>query len=248
MHYICPSLRWMKWRWCRLGVYIWSLFLNASLLFPQCHGIHSKSHSYSACGFHTVDRFSALTGDYVDLSISFSHQGHLSTTDTEQINCWLKFNIHLECDWHAMKLWDFRLTDLAILLEFLLQSSKLGVPIKTTISANVLEEAINGTVTVRPLPLGRSLHDKVMSSLHCFEHFPHRLLAYQGEWWQVEKQGAHFYRISISDAQADAGIVVRVTSTAQSKFKASLKAMRFISLPWHSQTSAKSYLNFLKPG
>lgn len=73
--------------------------------------------------------------------------------------------------------------------------SKLGVPIKTTISANVLEEAINGTVTVRPLPLGRSLHDK------------------------VEKQGAHFYRISISDAQADAGIVVRVTSTAQSKFK-----------------------------
>ncbi|RYR26000.1 hypothetical protein Ahy_B02g060090 [Arachis hypogaea] len=29
---------------------------------------------------------------------------------------------------------------------------KLDVPIKTTISANVLEEALNGTVTVRPLP------------------------------------------------------------------------------------------------
>ncbi|MCO5559395.1 hypothetical protein L7F22_012994, partial [Adiantum nelumboides] len=38
--------------------------------------------------------------------------------------------------------------------------SKLGVPIKTTISAMVLEEAINGTVTVRPLPLGRSVHDR----------------------------------------------------------------------------------------
>lgn len=73
--------------------------------------------------------------------------------------------------------------------------SKLGVPIKTTISAMVLEEAINGTVTIRPLPLGRSVHDR------------------------VEKQGAHFYGVCISDAQAEAGIVVRVTSTAQSKFK-----------------------------
>ncbi|MCO5577727.1 hypothetical protein L7F22_031559 [Adiantum nelumboides] len=73
--------------------------------------------------------------------------------------------------------------------------SKLGVPIKTTISAMVLEEAINGTVTVRPLPLGRSVHDR------------------------VEKQQAHFYGVCISDTQAEAGIVVRVTSTAQSKFK-----------------------------
>lgn len=40
-------------------------------------------------------------------------------------------------------------------------SSKLGVPIKTTISATILEEALNGTVTIRPLPLGRPVHDKV---------------------------------------------------------------------------------------
>lgn len=39
--------------------------------------------------------------------------------------------------------------------------SKLGVPIKTTISANVLEEAMNGTVTVRPLPVGSSVSGKV---------------------------------------------------------------------------------------
>ncbi|KAG7032069.1 Chaperone protein dnaJ 15 [Cucurbita argyrosperma subsp. argyrosperma] len=73
--------------------------------------------------------------------------------------------------------------------------SKLGVPIKTTISANVLEEALNGTVTIRPLPLGTSVSGK------------------------VEKQCAHFFGVTINDQQAAAGIVVRVTSTAQSKFK-----------------------------
>ncbi|KAL9246184.1 hypothetical protein vseg_019751 [Gypsophila vaccaria] len=73
--------------------------------------------------------------------------------------------------------------------------SKLGVPIKTTISANVLEEALNGTVTVRPLPIGTSVSGK------------------------VDKQCAHFFGVTISDEQAEAGIVVRATSSAQSKFK-----------------------------
>ncbi|GMY18393.1 chaperone protein dnaJ 15 [Fagus crenata] len=73
--------------------------------------------------------------------------------------------------------------------------SKLGVPIKTTISANVLEEALNGTVTVRPLPIGTSVSGK------------------------VEKQCAHFFGVTINEQQAESGIVVRVTSTAQSKFK-----------------------------
>lgn len=73
--------------------------------------------------------------------------------------------------------------------------SKLGVPIKTTVSASVLEEALNGTVTVRPLPLGTSVSGK------------------------VEKQCAHFFGVTINEQQAEAGIVVRVTSTAQSKFK-----------------------------
>ncbi|KAK1412055.1 hypothetical protein QVD17_33011 [Tagetes erecta] len=73
--------------------------------------------------------------------------------------------------------------------------SKLGVPIKTTISANVLEEALNGTVTVRPLPIGSSVSGK------------------------VEKQCAHFFSVTISEEQAQSGVVVRVTSAAQSKFK-----------------------------
>ncbi|KAF6134965.1 hypothetical protein GIB67_037492 [Kingdonia uniflora] len=73
--------------------------------------------------------------------------------------------------------------------------SKLGVPIKTTISATVLEDALNGTVTVRPLPIGTSVSGK------------------------VDKQCAHFFGVTINEQQAQAGIVVRVTSTAQSKFK-----------------------------
>ncbi|CAA3019471.1 chaperone protein dnaJ 15 [Olea europaea var. sylvestris] len=73
--------------------------------------------------------------------------------------------------------------------------SKLGVPIKTTISANVLEDALNGTVTVRPLPIGTSVSGK------------------------VEKQCAHFFSVTINEEQAEEGIVVRVTSAAQSKFK-----------------------------
>ncbi|CAA7058197.1 unnamed protein product [Microthlaspi erraticum] len=73
--------------------------------------------------------------------------------------------------------------------------SKLGVPIKTTVSANVLEEAMNGTVTVRPLPIGASVSGK------------------------VDKQCAHFFGVTISEQQAEPGVVVRVTSTTQSKFK-----------------------------
>ncbi|KAK1425674.1 hypothetical protein QVD17_21029 [Tagetes erecta] len=73
--------------------------------------------------------------------------------------------------------------------------SKLGVPIKTTISVNVLEEALSGTVTVRPLPIGTSVSGK------------------------VDKQCAHFFSVTISEEQAQSGIVVRVTSAAQSKFK-----------------------------
>ncbi|KAK4760623.1 hypothetical protein SAY87_005516 [Trapa incisa] len=73
--------------------------------------------------------------------------------------------------------------------------SKLGVPIKTTISANVLEEAMNGTVTIRPLPIGTSVSGK------------------------VEKQCAHFFSVTINEQQAEAGIVIRVVSTSQSKFK-----------------------------
>eukprot|EP00246_Nothoceros_aenigmaticus_P017001 TRINITY_DN801_c0_g1_i1.p1 TRINITY_DN801_c0_g1~~TRINITY_DN801_c0_g1_i1.p1 ORF type:complete len:416 (+),score=110.93 TRINITY_DN801_c0_g1_i1:487-1734(+) len=73
--------------------------------------------------------------------------------------------------------------------------SKLGVPIKTTISATVLEDALKGTVTIKPLPLGRPHSDR------------------------VEKQGAHFFGVTISESQAEAGIVIRVVSPSQSKFK-----------------------------
>ncbi|CAN6477761.1 unnamed protein product [Victoria cruziana] len=73
--------------------------------------------------------------------------------------------------------------------------SKLGVPIKTAVSATVLEEALNGTITVRPLLLGQPLVKK------------------------VEKQCAHFYSVTITEAEAEAGFVCRVQSPDRSKFK-----------------------------
>lgn len=73
--------------------------------------------------------------------------------------------------------------------------SKLGVPIKTTVSATVLEEALNGSVTVRPLQLGLPLYRK------------------------VEKQCAHFYSVEITEREAEMGFVCRVHSTDKSKFK-----------------------------
>ncbi|CAI9092827.1 OLC1v1028167C1 [Oldenlandia corymbosa var. corymbosa] len=73
--------------------------------------------------------------------------------------------------------------------------SKLGVPIKTTVSAAVLEEALHGVVSIRPLPLGQSLSRK------------------------VEKQSAHFYSVTLTEKDAQAGFVCRVYSTDKSKFK-----------------------------
>lgn len=49
--------------------------------------------------------------------------------------------------------------------------SKLGVPIKTTVSATVLEEALNGMVAIRPLPLGQPITRKVRRYLSFFFFF-----------------------------------------------------------------------------
>ncbi|XP_078174733.1 ARG1-like 1 [Carex rostrata] len=73
--------------------------------------------------------------------------------------------------------------------------SKLGVPIKTTVSATVLEEALNGAVTVNELQLGQSLVRK------------------------VEKQTADFYSVQITEKEARLGLVCRVHSSNKSKFK-----------------------------
>ncbi|PWA85306.1 ARG1-like 1 [Artemisia annua] len=73
--------------------------------------------------------------------------------------------------------------------------SKLGVPIKTTVSATVLEEALNGTVTIQPIALGQPIVKK------------------------VEKQCAHFYSVTITEKEAQAGLVCRVQSSDKSKFK-----------------------------
>lgn len=51
------------------------------------------------------------------------------------------------------------------------QTSKLGVPIKTTVSAAVLEEALNGVVTVKPLLLGQSITRKVLCQYFFVRYF-----------------------------------------------------------------------------
>ncbi|CAK8537143.1 unnamed protein product [Lathyrus sativus] len=83
----------------------------------------------------------------------------------------------------------------AVNIMFAVLFSKLGVPIKTTVSVTVLEEALNGLVTIRPLPLGEFISKR------------------------VEKQCAHFYSVTITEEEARAGFVCRVQSSDKSKFK-----------------------------
>ncbi|XP_020587580.1 chaperone protein dnaJ 16-like [Phalaenopsis equestris] len=73
--------------------------------------------------------------------------------------------------------------------------SKLGVPIKTSVSATVLEEALNGSVTVQSLQFGKPLCRK------------------------VEKQSAQFYSVNINEKESQLGLVCRVHSRGSSKFK-----------------------------
>ncbi|CAM0952811.1 unnamed protein product [Alopecurus aequalis] len=75
--------------------------------------------------------------------------------------------------------------------------SKLGVPIKTTVSTTVLVEASNRLVgtKVEKLELGDCVKRK------------------------VEKQSANFYSVAITEEQAMMGLVCRVKSTHGSKFK-----------------------------
>ncbi|KAL9273037.1 Chaperone protein dnaJ 16-like protein [Drosera capensis] len=73
--------------------------------------------------------------------------------------------------------------------------SKLGVPIKTTVAATILEEALSGMIITHPLRLGEPLCKK------------------------VEKQCANFYSVIITEEEARGGLVCRVQSSDRSKFK-----------------------------
>ncbi|KAG2302542.1 hypothetical protein Bca52824_031193 [Brassica carinata] len=73
--------------------------------------------------------------------------------------------------------------------------NKLGVQIKTTVSANLLNEALNGVVTTLPLGVGQVVSRK------------------------VEKQSAHFYSVTLSEEESQAGLICKVQSSAKNKFK-----------------------------
>lgn len=94
------------------------------------------------------------------------------------------------------------------------------MPIKTTVSATVLEEALNGTVTIRPLELGQPLSRKVCTWIHCIPGHSefYANLSFQ-HFVQVEKQCAHFYSVTITEEEAQSGFVCRVLSADKSKFK-----------------------------
>ncbi|XP_028077611.1 chaperone protein dnaJ 16-like [Camellia sinensis] len=94
--------------------------------------------------------------------------------------------------------------------------SKLGVPIKTTVSATVLEEALHGTVTIHPLPLGQRAFRK------------------------VEKQCAHFYAVTITEEEARSGFVCRAQSPDKSKFKVCTRMLSNL----YVRCGRCSYLNF----
>ncbi|KAL0682803.1 hypothetical protein Bca4012_049651 [Brassica carinata] len=111
--------------------------------------------------------------------------------------------------------------------------SKLGVPIKTSVSANVLEEAMNGTVTVsasaaaaasmRTVVVRFADADAAAAAYYIatadFIGVSRRTRRSDAASDSVEKQCAHFFGVTISEQQAESGVVVRVTSAAQSKFK-----------------------------
>ena len=102
--------------------------------------------------------------------------------------------------------------------------SKLGVPIKTTVSATVLEEALNGSVEISQLQLGKSVCRKVANYfpwlfIYTLFFSDQPVMFHISTFWQVEKQTAHFYSVDITDKEAKMGLVCRVHSTAKSKFK-----------------------------
>lgn len=96
------------------------------------------------------------------------------------------------------------------------------MPIKTTVSATVLEEALNGVVSICQLPLGQPLSRKVRYlNSETFVKI-NNVLGLIGNFCifkQVEKQCAHFYSVTITEEEARAGIVCQVHSSDKSKFK-----------------------------
>ncbi|KHN12550.1 Protein STRUBBELIG-RECEPTOR FAMILY 3 [Glycine soja] len=82
----------------------------------------------------------ALDADSMDMEIDLSNLGTVNTM----------FTALFRCAFYCMTIC---FQNYFALFLILFCYSKMGVPIKTTISANVLEEALNGTVTIRPLPI-----------------------------------------------------------------------------------------------
>ncbi|KAI3733562.1 hypothetical protein L6452_13006 [Arctium lappa] len=148
-----------------------------------------KRHQYDSDGFEAVEAESQ------DLELDLSSLGAMNTMFAAIFR---SFYVTLLLDYFLFFMLNCSNASNYLKLRFFSDAycdSKLGVPIKTVVSATVLEEAINGTVTIQPLALGKPVSRK------------------------VEKQCAHFYSVRITEKEAQAGIVCRVQSADKSKFK-----------------------------
>ncbi|KAG2257404.1 hypothetical protein Bca52824_076698 [Brassica carinata] len=130
----------------------------------------------------SADMFKELTFSYNILSDP-NKRGHYDTAGFEAVEA---EGQELELDLSSLG---------AVNTVFAALSSKLGVPMKTSVSATILEEALNGRVSVDPLLLGQTVTKK------------------------VEKQRAHFYAVKITEQEISSGLVFRVESSSKSKFK-----------------------------
>lgn len=111
--------------------------------------------------------------------------------------------------------------DVCLSSDHSIYTSKLGVPIKTTVSATILEEALNGAVSICSLLLGQPMRRKVTCVYFLYQPFCnfYEFLISVCCLKQVDKQCAHFYSVTITKEEARAGFICRVYSDDKSKFK-----------------------------
>ncbi|KAF2325363.1 hypothetical protein GH714_027149 [Hevea brasiliensis] len=97
--------------------------------------------------------------------------------------------------------------------------SKLGVPIKTTVSATVLEEALNGVVSIHPLPLGQPLSRKVREE------------AMNGFVCRVQSSDKSKFKLLYFDQEGNGGLSLALQEDSAKTGKVTSAGMYFLRFP-----------------
>ncbi|CAN7059521.1 unnamed protein product [Brassica oleracea var. botrytis] len=98
-------------------------------------------------------------------------------------------------------------------------SSKLGVPMKTSVSATILEEALNGRVSVDPLLLGQTVTKKEIRS---------------GLVFRVESSSKSKFKLLFFDQEADGGLSLAMQEDSRRSGKITCAGMYFLGFPVYS--------------